>query len=57
MKWIVNHPRSAIIRGGNPFAPLVVDFHLLDTGRFALEDGIDKIADLMLALLDKHAQK
>ncbi len=31
-----------------------LDFHLLDTGHFALEDHADEIADLMLAFLDKH---
>jgi pimeloyl-ACP methyl ester carboxylesterase len=34
-----------------------LDFHLLDTGHFALEDSCDQIADLMLAFLDKHAGK
>ncbi len=34
-----------------------LDFHLLDTGHFALEDKVDEIADLMLAFLDKHAGK
>jgi pimeloyl-ACP methyl ester carboxylesterase len=34
-----------------------LDFHLLDTGHFALEDSVDEIADLMLAFLDKHVGK
>jgi pimeloyl-ACP methyl ester carboxylesterase len=34
-----------------------LDFHLLDTGHFALEDSVDQIADLMLAFLDSHAGK
>jgi pimeloyl-ACP methyl ester carboxylesterase len=34
-----------------------LDFHLLDTGHFALEDSVDEIADLMLMFLDKHAGK
>jgi pimeloyl-ACP methyl ester carboxylesterase len=31
-----------------------LDFHLLDTGHFALEDSTDEIATLMLGFLDKH---
>jgi hypothetical protein len=34
-----------------------LDFHLLDTGHFALEDSADQIAPLMLGFLDKHAGK
>jgi pimeloyl-ACP methyl ester carboxylesterase len=34
-----------------------LDFHLLDTGHFALEDKNNEIADLMLKFLDKHACK
>jgi pimeloyl-ACP methyl ester carboxylesterase len=34
-----------------------LDFHLLDTGHFALEESVDEIADLMLKFLDKHAGK
>jgi pimeloyl-ACP methyl ester carboxylesterase len=34
-----------------------LDFHLLDSGHFALEDSVDEIAALMLAFLDKHAGK
>jgi pimeloyl-ACP methyl ester carboxylesterase len=34
-----------------------LDFHLLDTGHFALEDNVDQIAGLMLAFLDKHTTK
>ena len=34
-----------------------LEFHLLDTGHFALEDKLDEIADLMLAFLDKHSSK
>ena len=33
-----------------------LDFHLLDTGHFALEDSVDLIADLMLNFLKQHAQ-
>jgi pimeloyl-ACP methyl ester carboxylesterase len=32
-----------------------LDFHLLDTGHFALEDSVAEISDLMLTFLDKHA--
>jgi pimeloyl-ACP methyl ester carboxylesterase len=31
-----------------------LDFHLLDTGHFALEDSVDEIAERMLAFLDKQ---
>jgi pimeloyl-ACP methyl ester carboxylesterase len=31
-----------------------IDFHLLDSGHFALEDSVDEIAALMLGFLDKH---
>jgi pimeloyl-ACP methyl ester carboxylesterase len=31
-----------------------LDFHLLDTGHFALEDKVVEISDLMLAFLDRH---
>jgi pimeloyl-ACP methyl ester carboxylesterase len=34
-----------------------LDFHLLDTGHFALEDSENEIADLMLKFLGKHAGK
>jgi pimeloyl-ACP methyl ester carboxylesterase len=34
-----------------------LDFHLLDTGHFALEDKRTEIGALMLAFLDKHAGK
>jgi pimeloyl-ACP methyl ester carboxylesterase len=34
-----------------------LDFHLLDTGHFALEDCLNEIAPLMLAFLDKHKGK
>jgi len=34
-----------------------LDFHLLDTGHFALEDSVNEIADLMLKFLGKHAGK
>jgi pimeloyl-ACP methyl ester carboxylesterase len=34
-----------------------LDFHLLDTGHFALEDSVDQIADLMLAFLGSHAHE
>ena len=34
-----------------------LDFHLLDTGHFALEECVNEIADRMLAFLDKHAGK
>ena len=34
-----------------------LDFHLLDTGHFALEDKHDEIASLMLAFLDKHVSQ
>ena len=32
-----------------------IEFHLLDTGHFALEEDGDQIADLMLQFLRKHA--
>jgi pimeloyl-ACP methyl ester carboxylesterase len=34
-----------------------LDFYLLDTGHFALEDHVNRIAELMLAFLDKNAGK
>jgi pimeloyl-ACP methyl ester carboxylesterase len=34
-----------------------LDFHLLDTGHFALEDSSEEIADLMLKFLDRHNVK
>jgi pimeloyl-ACP methyl ester carboxylesterase len=34
-----------------------LDFHLLDTGHFALEDSSVEIGDLMLKFLDKHVGK
>ena len=34
-----------------------LEFHLLDTGHFALEDKCGEFADLMLAFLDKHSSK
>lgn len=34
-----------------------LDFHLLNTGHFALEDSVDEIAPLMLKFLDSHAGK
>ena len=33
-----------------------VEFHLLDTGHFALEEDGDKIAELMRAFLRKHTK-
>jgi hypothetical protein len=34
-----------------------VEYHLLDTGHFALEEDSDRIADLMRQFLRKHAAK
>jgi pimeloyl-ACP methyl ester carboxylesterase len=34
-----------------------LDFHLLDTGHFALEDSVEEISARMLEFLDKHAGK
>jgi pimeloyl-ACP methyl ester carboxylesterase len=43
--------------GAEPYKRDIKDleFHLLDTGHFALEDSVNEIADLMLKFLDKHA--
>ena len=45
--------------GAEPYKRDIKDleFHLLDTGHFALEDSADEISDLMLKFLDKHAGK
>ena len=45
--------------GAEPYKRDVKDleFHLLDTGHFALEDSSNKIGELMLRFLDKHAGK
>jgi len=32
-----------------------LDFHLLDTGHFALEDSTNEISRLMLKFLDRHS--
>jgi pimeloyl-ACP methyl ester carboxylesterase len=42
--------------GAEPYKRDIKDleFHLLDTGHFALEDSCDEIAGLMLGFLDKH---
>ena len=34
-----------------------IEYHLLDTGHFALEEDGDRIADLMRQFLRKHAAK
>jgi pimeloyl-ACP methyl ester carboxylesterase len=34
-----------------------IEYHLLDTGHFALEEDGDKIASLMRQFLRKHAAK
>jgi pimeloyl-ACP methyl ester carboxylesterase len=43
--------------GAEPYKRDIKDleFHLLDTGHFALEDSANEIGDLMLKFLDKHA--
>jgi pimeloyl-ACP methyl ester carboxylesterase len=43
--------------GAEPYKRDIKDleFHLLDTGHFALEDSVNEIADLMLKFLDRHA--
>ena len=33
-----------------------VDFHILDTGHFALEEDGDTIAALMMSFLNKHVK-
>ena len=45
--------------GAEPYKRDIKDleFHLLDTGHFALEDSSAEIGELMLRFLDKHAGK